>query len=240
MADAATVARHRAIWSVRPELREVYEGWFHRLLGEVEALEPRVEIGSGPGFFKGFAPRLVATDALLDPSIDVCCDAGTLPFATGAVGALLLVDVLHHLPRPLDFLDEAARVLRPGGRLAMMEPWITPASYVLYRYLHHEACVTDVDIRRPFDETSKLLFDGNPAIPTLVLRRLGGSRCPLRVRTVEPVMALDHVASLGFKVARSLPSGLVRGARAVERLARPLRGLFATRAFIVLERVLCD
>src|SRR5947207_4879921 len=113
MTDAATMTRHRAIWKVRPELREVYMRWFRRLLSEVAGLAPMVEIGSGPGFFKEFAPGLVATDALPGPSIDVCCDAGALPFATSAVGALLMVDVLHHLPQPLEFLDEAARVLQP-------------------------------------------------------------------------------------------------------------------------------
>jgi hypothetical protein len=29
---------------------------------------------------------------------------------------------------------EAARVLRPGGRIAMIESWITVPSFVLYRY----------------------------------------------------------------------------------------------------------
>ena len=200
-------------------------------------LAPLVEVGSGPGFFKEFAPRLVTTDAAPGPAIDVCADAAALPFAAGAVGALVMVDVLHHLPRPLEFLDEAARLLRPGGRLAMMEPWITPGSFVLYRYFHHESCVLDVDLRRPFHETSKLLLDGNPAIPTLIVRRLRDSRGSLRLRTWEPLLALDHLATLGFRTARRVPQGLVRGARVVEGLARPLRGLLATRAFIVLERV---
>jgi len=32
------------------------------------------------------------------------------------------VDALHHLPRPLDFMAEAPRVLRPGGRLVLSDP----------------------------------------------------------------------------------------------------------------------
>ena len=40
--------------------------------------------------------------------------AEALPFADGSVGALVLFDVLHHLPSPRRFFDEAARVLRAG------------------------------------------------------------------------------------------------------------------------------
>ena len=107
---------------------------------------------------------------------------------------------------------------------------------MLYRYLHHETCEPGVDLRHPFHDGSKLLFDGNPAIPTLVLQRLQDVGGPLCLRTSELVLALDHLATLGFKIARPLPLGLVRSARLVERIAQPLRALLATRAFIVLER----
>ena len=33
MSDALTLARHRAAWQARPELRAVYREWFERLLG---------------------------------------------------------------------------------------------------------------------------------------------------------------------------------------------------------------
>ena len=32
MSDTATLARHRAAWQARPELRSVYREWFERLL----------------------------------------------------------------------------------------------------------------------------------------------------------------------------------------------------------------
>ena len=214
----------------------MYEEWFRRLLAVVAGRQPVVEIGTGPGFFKEFAPRLVATDVLPGSWVDVSCDAAALPFRSGQIGALVMVDALHHLPRPLQFIDEAARVLQPGGRLAMLEPWITPMSYVLYRYFHHEDCRLGVDVTRPFAGDDKAALDGNAAIPYLVLRRLISAPCPLRVVTREPFVALPYLATLGFQMARPMPRGIVRFAGALERLAWPLRPLLATRVFAVLEK----
>jgi len=49
-------------------------------------------------------------------------DAAHLPFATGSFDAVLIRDVLHHLPDRAAVLAEAARVLRAGGRLTVIEP----------------------------------------------------------------------------------------------------------------------
>jgi SAM-dependent methyltransferase len=234
--DAETLARHRAVWEARPELREVYRAWFRRLLDEIAGRAPVIEIGAGPGFFKEFAPHVVATDALRGPLVDVCCDAGALPFGDATLGAVVMIDVLHHLPRPVGFLREATRALRPGGRLAMLEPWITPASYVLYRWLHHECCDLSADLERPFGADAKLLLDGNPAIPFLAFGRGRADGGELRLRTRELATSVDYLATLGFRRARPVPRAVMALARAVDRLARPFGGALATRAFIVLEK----
>ena len=236
MSDAATLGRHRAAWEARPELRAVYREWFDRLLAAVAARRPVVEVGSGPGFFKERAPSLVATDVVPGLSVDVRCDADVLPFRSGSVGAVVMVDTLHHLPRPLDFLREAARVLKPGGRLAMVEPWITAPSWVLYRFFHHEECRLGVDVDRPFDSDAKAALEGNAAIPYLALARLSGSGLPLRLVRAEPFVGLPYLATFGFKVGRPLPALFQGLARAGEVALQPLARWLATRIFIVLEK----
>jgi len=42
-------------------------------------------------------------------------DAGRLPFPDSAFDAIVLVDAYHHLPEQQAALDEAARVVAPGG-----------------------------------------------------------------------------------------------------------------------------
>ena len=45
-----------------------------------------------------------------------------LPFDAGAFDHVIVRDVIHHLEDPAPFVDEARRVLAPGGRLDVLEP----------------------------------------------------------------------------------------------------------------------
>jgi SAM-dependent methyltransferase len=237
MSDQEIVRQHRTIWAARPELRAVYHEWFAQLLCCIEGLHPIVEIGAGPGFFKEYCPQLISTDVIATPYVDVVCDAGALPFQSGSVGALVMVDVLHHLPKPLEFLAEAGRILHPGGRIAMIEPWITVPSYFLYRYFHHEDCSLAVDVRRPFGEGGKEAFDGNAAIPFKLLKQRKPGAPSLRVLLAAPFLGLPYLATLGFKRARPIPQTLLGMARVCERFLSPLRKFVATRILIVWEHV---
>ena len=234
--DLETLRRHRAIWAVRPELRAVYHEWFGRLLEQVGGLVPVVEIGAGPGFFKEFAPHLISTDLLPIPWVDISCDAGSLPFRTGSVGALVMVDTLHHLPAPVVFIGEAIRVLRPAGRLAVLEPWLTPLSYLMYRFLHHEECRLGVDLTNPFDGLRKRAFDGNAAIPSALVKHVSTHRYPLSLIRAEIFVALPYLLTFGFKRSRPMPGGLIAVAKALERLTGPVRRLAATRIVAVWEK----
>ncbi|MFB6166593.1 MAG: class I SAM-dependent methyltransferase [Haloarculaceae archaeon] len=66
------------------------------------------------------APGMVrrARDRGLDA---VQADAAALPFDDASVDAVLVLDALHHLPDQAGALAEAARVLRPGGVLVVLE-----------------------------------------------------------------------------------------------------------------------
>ena len=48
-------------------------------------------------------------------------DAGRLPVATNAVDAAMTVDAFHHMPDQQAVVDEAARVIRPGGVFVIRE-----------------------------------------------------------------------------------------------------------------------
>ena len=148
-----------------------------------------------------------------------------------------MLDVLHHLPHPLDFLSETARVLNSGGVVVMIEPWITPASYLLYRYFHHEDCTLKIDIRRPFDSTHKKAFDGNATIPYNVVRQCRTlPDLPLHLVRLEPFLGLPYLCTLGFKRTRPMAPFWNRAARIGERILGPLGRWNATRALLVWEK----
>ena len=235
--DLKFIQQHRNIWAARPELRSVYHEFFGRLLSAVGNRTPIVELGAGPGFFKEYCPRLIATDVISTHWVDLVCDGCAMPFAPQSVGGLVMLDVLHHLPHPLDFMAEAARVLAPGGVIAMIEPWITPASYLLYRYVHHEDCTLRVDVRDPFGSAHKNAFDGNAAIPRNLVRHYSRTPAPaLRLVRLERFLGLPYLSTLGFKRSRPLSPHWIAAARAFENLLGPLARWNATRALLVWQK----
>jgi SAM-dependent methyltransferase len=229
--------QHRKVWEARPELRSVYQEWFEQLLHCVGSLRPVVEIGSGPGFFKEYCPSLTAIDIVPNGRyLDVISDACILPLRSGTVGGLVMVDVLHHLPKPLEFMSEAGRVLQSGGRLAMIEPWITLPSYFLYRFFHREQCSLTIDLSQPFGAGEKKAFDGNSVLPFKLVQDFKPETASLRLVQISPFIGLNYLATLGFKVKQPIPKAVIDIAKACESLLSPLRKVIATRALIIWER----
>jgi len=239
------LAEHRRLWRAKPVLARVYEPWFASLVGVAPAGARVLEVGAGPGLLAEHARaqrpdlRWIASDLHAAPWNTVAADAGRLPLAAGSVGAVLGLDVLHHLAAPGRFFEEAERVLRAGGRLALVEPWITPLSWVVYRFLHHERCRLGVDPWSPFPAGGKDSFDGDAAVPWRMARTTPAGRwrelgfAPPRVARLN---AFAYLLSLGFRPASLLPAPLAGPLLALDRASRPLAPLTALRALLTWER----
>src|SRR5262249_8884520 len=140
-AETMSLARlhvHRATWAAKPVLRAVYTVWFDQLLSVLPEDARVLEVGAGPGFMAEYARaqrpdlRWQASDLLAAPWNDFVADAQRLPLIDASLDAVVGLDFVHHLARPADFFAEAARVLRGGGFVAAIEPWITPLSLPIY------------------------------------------------------------------------------------------------------------
>ena len=237
--------RHRRVWAQKPALRGIYhDEFFARLLSFRKKDGPCIEVGGGPGFFKQVLPAVVATDLVWCSWLDAVADAQSLPFRTSSVANVFGLDVLHHLAAPMRFLEEAERVLAPGGRLILIEPWITPFSYLIYRYLHEEDCDLSA---QPWDSSDgplkdKRAFEGNQAIPYLLFapRHLARTlACVPRLTLVvlEPFCLFAYLLSFGFKSMNLLPQFLYSPIARFERATLPLwRRFAALRVFLVLEK----
>jgi SAM-dependent methyltransferase len=129
----------RRAWERKPALRSVYRAWYEQIAAQLSPVGPTVEVGSGSGNFKEFLPDIVATDVINSGDwLDSLADARHLPFGDGTVGNIVLADALHHFTRPFDFLRDAARSLKPGGRLILLEPAATPWARLVLGLFHHE------------------------------------------------------------------------------------------------------
>ena len=232
---------HRRLWRAKPVLARVYEPWFSALLDAVPHGGRVLEAGAGPGFLKDAArarrPDLcwIASDLHRTPWNDLAADASRLPLAAGSVDTVVGLDVLHHLAAPAAFFTEAARVLRASGRLALVEPWITPLSWVVYRFFHQEDCRLSVDPWDPFPGSGKDSFDGDAAVPWKIVREAPPARwrelglLPPRAARLN---AFAYLLSLGFRSGSLLPEPLVGAMMQVDRAAQPISPLTALRASI--------
>ena len=236
--DLGFIERHRQVWEARPELRSVYYAFFDELARVVGHNKVLLEFGSGPGFFKEHSPNLIATDVCLSKWVDLVCDGSFAPFAANSIEGIVMLDVLHHIPHPLNFMKEAARVLKPGGTMAMIEPWISPASYILYRYFHHEDCILKIDLNKPFGFAGKTAFDGNATIPYNLVKyyQSNQAEAPLRLVQSRSFAALPYLATFGFKRTTPVPRAFIQAAEKLERLANVVGKLTATRALLVWQK----
>lgn len=237
---------HRRLWAAKPVLRRVYEPWFGALLDAAPAGARVLEVGAGPGFLAPFARarrhdlRWVASDLHAAPWNDLAADANRLPLRGGSIDLVLALDVLHHLGRPAAFFSEAARVLRSGGRLALVEPWLTPLSWPVYRFLHQEHCRLGVDPWSPFPAEGKDSFEGDAAVPWRMVR----DTPPVRWQAlgfdrpaVQVLNAFGYLLSLGFRPASLLPAGLAPAVAAVDRWTSPFARWTGLRAVLTWRRL---
>jgi len=135
--DPSTTARRRTIIESKPFLKRIYQEWYETILNQLPDLSgPVLELGSGAGFLSDYIPRLITSEIFNCPGIQVVLDAQALPIAAASLRAIVMTDVLHHIPDPTRFFSEAARCLQVGGRVLLIEPWVSRWSRMVYTHLH--------------------------------------------------------------------------------------------------------
>ena len=242
MSEAETkLGRHRNAWDSKGSLRGIYWDYHRRVLA---ACKPGLilEIGGGLGCLKSTRKDVVCTDIQMVPWLDVVADAQRLPIGDASIDNIVMIDVLHHIERPRHFFDEARRTLKAGGHLVMLEPAVTPGSWPIYRYFHHE----------PVDMSADPLVDGEPstsrdpylanqAVPTLLFRGR-----PSRFETTFPdlevverswLSLLAYPLSGGYQAWSLMPAWMVRPLLRLEGVLAPTLGrLLGFRLFIVVRK----
>ena len=229
------LAAYDAVWTRKDILRRLYGTWYHWIASE---LQPGhiVEVGAGTGNFKRWLQAegrsCWTLDVLPGRYVDVQGDALDLPFRAGSMDNIVMIDALHHLARPWAFLERAAAVLRAGGRMVLVEPFVSAWGWLVFKYLHHER--VDFGFRET-DET-KDAWDGNAAIPRLVLDIPARPRLPLRVVRVRYGEFLAYPLSGGFSYRALLPGPILLGLHKLEQLSLFQNRLIALRLLAVLEK----
>lgn len=237
--DPATTALRRQIIASKPFLRAIYDEWYSMLAAALPPGEGDVlELGSGAGYCARFMPGLLTSEVFPCPGVQMVIHAAHLPFAPNSLRAIVMSNVLHHLPGVRAFFGEASRCLRDSGKILMIEPWVTPWSRFVYSHFHHEPFQPDAP-EWSFP-TSGPLSSANSALPWILFERdrtkFAMEFPQLIIDELRPFLPFRYLLSGGVAL-RSLMPGFTHMAWAgLERALHsqmPRLGMFA---FISLRK----
>ena len=232
--DPRRTLAHREIIRTKPFLRKVYLSWYKELLDRKNDLPEGgiLEIGSGGGFLKEVMPEVITSDILELEHCDMIFSAEEIPLEDDSLSAIFMINVLHHIPIPEKFFNEADRLLKKGGMIIMIEPANTMLARYVYKNYHHE----------PFDENagwqlsgSGPMSDSNQAMPWIILERdrveFEKKFPALKVRRSFNHSPFRYIVSGGVSRKNLLPTFMYPVIRAIEWMCTPFNniiGLFQT------------
>jgi SAM-dependent methyltransferase len=120
------------------------------LLGELRQGERWLDLGCGAGRFLGLAPDGIGVDvapSALERARENVAGAdvrliedGTIPVEHGTVDLVWCSETLEHVADALELLQEARRVLRPGGRVLVTTPahsFVRRVTLAAFRFDRH-------------------------------------------------------------------------------------------------------
>jgi SAM-dependent methyltransferase len=124
-AYAGTSTRARLYNSLKQLITSEYSP--HDTLNSFLASMPQdsviVEFGSGA---RRIRPDVLNIDLFPMPNVDLVADIERTPVLSNSVDCVILDSVIEHVPNPAAVVDEVLRVLRPGGKLLCINPFLFP------------------------------------------------------------------------------------------------------------------
>jgi SAM-dependent methyltransferase len=222
--------QHRKIILNKTFLKKLYDEWYTVFVKEAGYLPEGkiVELGSGGGYLKDVLTGIITSDILDLPHVDMVFSALSMPFNDIELSGFFMLDTFHHIPDSYAFLKEAERVLKPGGKIIMIEPAATFWGKVVYKNFHHE----------PFNEkdgwqipSSGPMSGANGALPWIVFERdrerFTKEFPNLRIEEINYHTPLRYLISGGVSFRSLAPSWSFGFFRGVDRILVTLSKQFS-------------
>lgn len=235
-----TTSVRRDIITQKKLLNAIYREWYAKLIAalQVKSGSDVLELGSGGGFFSEMLPGCITSEVFSCPGVDLVVDARALPFAPESLNGIVMTDVLHHIPDCRQFFHEALRCLRPGARIAMLEPWNTTWARLIYRSMHSEPF--ELDASQWELPAGGPLSCANMALPWILFERdkeQFETEFPhLRVCSITIDYPFCYLASGGVSMRSLSPGWTYRPLRGLEKMLTPWMKHWGMFALITLEK----
>lgn len=235
-------AQRRMIKS-KPLVKRCYDLWYKKLLDDAAAVPSQyqdkaiVELGSGSSYIKDLCPAVVTSDVVAGVA-DQVIDGRALPFGDQTVKAIFLTHVFHHIPDIQQFLQEADRVLVPGGVISIIDCTHTPFARFFFSRVHPE----------PYDDTSpdwtfpqrNSMLDSNQALSWIVFfrdRAVFEARFPgFRIEGPTYLPWFTYLLSGGVNLRSMIPPNLACIVAPADSWLKPLDRVFALHWHISIRK----
>jgi SAM-dependent methyltransferase len=238
--DPQTTELRKQLVHQKKFLEQIYIEWYMQIKKETAANTGMIlEIGSGAGFLDQFIKHLIKTEIFYLSNMDAILDAAFMPFENHTVASVVMTDVFHHLPNPKIFLREVTRILPVGGKLVMIEPWVSDWSRFIYPRFHHEPFVPQMN-GWEFPSGGPL-SGSNQALPWIVFERdrdVFEKEFPeLRIIRIQPMLPFRYLLSGGVSLRSFMPGWSTSFWRWIENRFKGRMGKWAMFALVALEKI---
>ncbi len=230
-------------WNEKPLLGMVYRDLFDKMLPfMVDGKDGKtIELGSGIGQIKEILPNCITTDMFPNERIDQVESVYDLSFADEELSNVIMLHVFHHLRYPGTALGELYRVIKPGGRVIILEPYISLLGRLVYGPLHHEAIgmkdVIEWDAPMEFssEDDSYYAAQGNATRifwKHEIIRALDGWGSV----SIKRYSAIPYILSGGYSKPQMYPTWALGIMKGIDKVCNLVPALFGTCIVVVLEK----
>src|SRR3972149_3273602 len=218
--DVEMLILERETINSKPILQLLWRGWYKEIEPFISKDGLNIEVGAGGGYASTYFKNLIQTDVVKTPHINMCCDASAFPFKN--------ID---------EFFNEARRVLKKGGRILMVEPYVSYLSYPVWKLLHYEGCnLKSLSI----DSNEHARIDANIAIPTILFKKkrkqFEKNYANLKIIYENYHTAFHFFASGGYTYPSLIPKFLLPNLVRIEKTLQPLGKWLGSFMTVIIQK----
>ena len=239
--DIQTTELRKQIIRHKPFLKKIYEQWYAQIQENLPKIAgPVLELGTGAGFLKNYIPDLITSDIIPIKGADLACDALHFPVAANSLRALVMINVLHHIPDANLFFQEASLCIKNQGVMIMIEPWVSSWSKFVYANFHHEPFKPDAKLWKL--PSSGPLSGGNDALAWIIFNRdiekFKKEHAGWAIKSATPGLPFNYLLSGGVSMRNLLPGWMYKPLACIEKnMPDVLMKKTAMFSMIILENV---